>query len=109
MITAGIHFRLNEFDHNFFGIAEAEADVMDPQHKLLLQCTFRALEDAGVPMEGISGSRTGVYIGDHVKQLIRHSDTDTVSHKSDLHSTLKKKKKCQKKCHLTAMKTGLLV
>uniref|UniRef100_A0A3Q2YXV4 Phthiocerol/phenolphthiocerol synthesis polyketide synthase type I PpsD-like n=1 Tax=Hippocampus comes TaxID=109280 RepID=A0A3Q2YXV4_HIPCM len=54
---------LNEFDHNFFGIAEAEADVMDPQHKLLLQCTFRALEDAGVPMEGISGSRTGVYIG----------------------------------------------
>ncbi|XP_077364738.1 phenolphthiocerol/phthiocerol polyketide synthase subunit C-like [Festucalex cinctus] len=54
---------LNELDHHFFGIAEAEADVMDPQHKLLLQCTFRALEDAGVPMERISGSATGVYIG----------------------------------------------
>lgn len=37
---------------------------MDPQQKLLLQCTYRALEDAGVAMESISGSRTGVYIGD---------------------------------------------
>ncbi|XP_029935545.1 uncharacterized protein pks1 [Myripristis murdjan] len=53
----------NEFDHKFFGITEAEADFMDPQQKLLLQCTHRALEDAGVAMETISGSRTGVYIG----------------------------------------------
>ncbi|XP_076014020.1 mycolipanoate synthase [Genypterus blacodes] len=53
----------NEFDHKFFGIAEAEADFMDPQHKLLLQSTYRALEDAGIAMESISGSRTGVYIG----------------------------------------------
>lgn len=36
---------------------------MDPQQKLLLQCTYRALEDAGIAMESISGSRTGVYIG----------------------------------------------
>lgn len=36
---------------------------MDPQHKLLLQCAYRALEDAGTTMGSISGSRTGVYIG----------------------------------------------
>ncbi|XP_062336329.1 uncharacterized protein LOC134035347 [Osmerus eperlanus] len=53
----------NEFDHKFFGISEAEANFMDPQHKLLLQCAYRALEDAGIPMEKISGTRTGVYIG----------------------------------------------
>ncbi|XP_059183156.1 phthioceranic/hydroxyphthioceranic acid synthase [Centropristis striata] len=53
----------NEFDHKFFGITEAEADFMDPQQKLLLQCTYRALEDAGISMESISGSRAGVYIG----------------------------------------------
>lgn len=58
------YFRFNEFDHKFFGITEAEADFMDPQQKLLLQCTYRALEDAGIAMESISGSRTGVYIGD---------------------------------------------
>lgn len=36
---------------------------MDPQQKLLLQCAYRVLEDAGTAMESISGSRTGVYIG----------------------------------------------
>lgn len=56
-------FRLNMFDHRFFGITETEADLMDPQQKLLLQCTYRTLEDAGISMESISGSRTGVYIG----------------------------------------------
>uniref|UniRef100_A0A671MUP1 Phthiocerol/phenolphthiocerol synthesis polyketide synthase type I PpsD-like n=1 Tax=Sinocyclocheilus anshuiensis TaxID=1608454 RepID=A0A671MUP1_9TELE len=53
----------NEFDHKFFGISEAEADYMDPQQKLLLQCAYRALEDAGIPLEKVSGTRTGVYIG----------------------------------------------
>lgn len=37
---------------------------MDPQQKLLLNSTYRTLEDAGMSMESISGSRTGVYIGD---------------------------------------------
>lgn len=54
---------LNAFDHKFFGITEAESLSMDPQHKLLLQCTYRALEDAGIPMEKASGTRTGVYLG----------------------------------------------
>ncbi|XP_062377413.1 phenolphthiocerol/phthiocerol polyketide synthase subunit C-like [Sardina pilchardus] len=54
---------LNEFDQRFFGISDAEADQMDPQHKLLLQCSYRALEDAGIPMEKASGTRTGVFIG----------------------------------------------
>ncbi|XP_051573912.1 uncharacterized protein LOC127452493 [Myxocyprinus asiaticus] len=54
---------LNEFDHKFFGITEAELINMDPQHKLLLKCTYRALEDAGMPMEKASGTRTGVFLG----------------------------------------------
>nr|XP_055066754.1 probable polyketide synthase 16 [Misgurnus anguillicaudatus] len=54
---------LNEFDHKFFGITDAESTNMDPQHKLLLQCTYRALEDAGIPMEKASGTRTGVFLG----------------------------------------------
>lgn len=65
-----LYFRFNEFDHRFFGITEAEADFMDPQQKLLLQCTYRALEDAGMAMESISGSRTGVYMGDHYRSKI---------------------------------------
>ncbi|XP_051747345.1 uncharacterized protein LOC127511049 [Ctenopharyngodon idella] len=54
---------LNEFDNKFFGITDAESITMDPQHKLLLQCTYRALEDAGIPMEKASGTRTGVFLG----------------------------------------------
>ncbi|XP_061613836.1 uncharacterized protein pks1 [Phyllopteryx taeniolatus] len=73
---------VNEFDTNFFGMAEAEADVMDPQHKLLLQCTFRALEDAGIPMERISGSATGVYIGlmNRDYEMLRSHSPASISH-----------------------------
>lgn len=54
---------LNEFDNKFFSITDSETINMDPQHKLLLQCTYRALEDAGIPMEKASGTRTGVFLG----------------------------------------------
>ncbi|KAI3355406.1 hypothetical protein L3Q82_018245, partial [Scortum barcoo] len=73
---------LNEFDHKFFGITEAEADFMDPQQKLLLQCTYRALEDAGMAMESISGSRTGVYIGlmNSDYEMLRSNSPTTITH-----------------------------
>ncbi|XP_071342017.1 phthioceranic/hydroxyphthioceranic acid synthase-like [Trachinotus anak] len=76
------NFRLNEFDHKFFGITEAEADFMDPQQKLLLQCTYRALEDAGMAMENISGSRTGVYIGlmNRDYEMLRSNSATTITH-----------------------------
>ncbi|XP_034022467.1 phthioceranic/hydroxyphthioceranic acid synthase [Thalassophryne amazonica] len=72
----------NEFDHRFFGISEAEADFMDPQQKLLLHCTYRALEDAGVAMESISGSRTGVYIGimNRDYEMLRNNSASTITH-----------------------------
>ncbi|XP_038652388.1 highly reducing polyketide synthase 40-like [Scyliorhinus canicula] len=53
----------NEFDHKLFSINQTEANSMDPQQKLLLECTYKAFENAGMPMEDISGSRTGVFIG----------------------------------------------
>ncbi|XP_017261954.1 highly reducing polyketide synthase 40 [Kryptolebias marmoratus] len=72
----------NEFDHMFFGISEVEADSMDPQQKLLLQCTYWALEDAGVAMESISRSRTGVYIGlmNRDYEMIRNNNPDSITH-----------------------------
>ncbi|KAK5606153.1 hypothetical protein CRENBAI_026185 [Crenichthys baileyi] len=74
--------RFNEFDHTFFGVPEVEADFMDPQQKLLLQCTYRALEDAGISMERISGSRAGVYIGlmNRDYEMIRNNDPGTITH-----------------------------
>ncbi|XP_043926692.1 putative uncharacterized protein encoded by LINC00614 [Protopterus annectens] len=59
----------NEFDHKLFDISEAETERMDPQHKLLLECTYHALEDAGTPVENISGTKTGVFIGKSIPFL----------------------------------------
>ncbi|XP_072306536.1 phthioceranic/hydroxyphthioceranic acid synthase [Eucyclogobius newberryi] len=53
----------NEFDHRLFGISDSEVEQMDPQQKQLLQCVFRALENAGLPLEKASGTRTGVFFG----------------------------------------------
>ncbi|XP_053269054.1 uncharacterized protein LOC128426215 [Pleuronectes platessa] len=53
----------NDFDHKFFGISDSEVEQMDPQQKQLLQCVYRALENAGIPMEEASGTSTGVFLG----------------------------------------------
>ncbi|KAG9276475.1 hypothetical protein AMEX_G8790 [Astyanax mexicanus] len=72
----------NEFDHKFFGISEDEANFMDPQQKLLLHCSYRALEDSGIPMEKVSGSRTGVYIGlmNRDYETLLNNSPSTITH-----------------------------
>ncbi|KAE8852588.1 hypothetical protein PTNB73_10553 [Pyrenophora teres f. teres] len=52
-----------KFDANFFGINNAEANVLDPQMRLLLEVTYEALEGAGVTIESLQGTNTGCYVG----------------------------------------------
>ncbi|MFD0072384.1 type I polyketide synthase [Streptomyces sp. NPDC127166] len=52
-----------EFDADFFGISPREAVAMDPQHRLLLETAWEALERAGIPADSLHGSRTGAYMG----------------------------------------------
>ncbi|GME30265.1 uncharacterized protein K452DRAFT_301651 [Neofusicoccum parvum] len=54
---------LDEFDNEFFRISRKEAESMDPQQRLLLEVVYEALEDAGIPMEQMRGTRTAVYVG----------------------------------------------
>lgn len=54
---------LELFDPMAFGISPREAASLDPQQRLLLETAWEAFEDAGLPLESISGSSTGVFIG----------------------------------------------
>ena len=44
------------FDHDFFGISYGEADLMDPQLRMLHECSWEALECAGYNPETYQGS-----------------------------------------------------
>ena len=51
------------FDAPFFRITPREAQSMDPQQRLLLEVTWDAVADAGIPMDRLRGTNTGVFIG----------------------------------------------
>ncbi|TQE16284.1 hypothetical protein SipoB123_41850 [Streptomyces ipomoeae] len=54
---------IDAFDAAFFGLSKGEAAAMDPQHKLLLETGWEALERAGL-LTGRPGSgRVGVFVG----------------------------------------------
>ncbi|OBH78921.1 polyketide synthase, partial [Mycobacterium scrofulaceum] len=51
------------FDASFFGFGEREATAIDPQHRVLLETSWEAIEHAGIAPPSLSGSRTGVFVG----------------------------------------------
>ncbi len=61
--VGGFLTEVDQFDPMFFGISPREAEDIDPQHRLMLEASFNALEDGGQPMEKLRESRTGVYVG----------------------------------------------
>ncbi|WP_328615082.1 SDR family NAD(P)-dependent oxidoreductase [Amycolatopsis sp. NBC_00355] len=52
-----------DFDPEFFGIAPREAQLMDPQHRLLMLHTWKALEDAGYAADALAGTDLGIIVG----------------------------------------------
>ncbi|WP_064201988.1 non-ribosomal peptide synthetase [Brevibacillus brevis] len=61
---------VDQFDPLFFNISPLEAEIMDPQERLFLECVYETLEDAGYTRESLGssqgfgiGGNVGVYVG----------------------------------------------
>ncbi|WP_052410167.1 SDR family NAD(P)-dependent oxidoreductase [Paenibacillus durus] len=54
---------VDEFDPLFFNVSPREAEMMDPQERLFMQCVYETLEDAGYTRESLSPQAVGVYVG----------------------------------------------
>ena len=57
------------FDANFFGFTPREAEIMDPQHRFLLECVWEALENAGYDSEQFPG-RISLYAGSNISTYL---------------------------------------
>ena len=63
---------IDRFDAAFFGLSPRDAAIMDPQHRLFLECAWEALENAGWCAEEFAG-RIGVYAGSGMNTYLIHN------------------------------------
>ncbi len=63
MKWGGFVDNVDQFDAGFFEMSRRETEYVDPQHRLLLETTWHALEDAGISADSLRGSDSGVFIG----------------------------------------------
>jgi len=60
---AGFIDDVTGFDAPFFGLSKRETMLIDPQHRLLLETAWRAVEHSGTAPSALANTKTGVFIG----------------------------------------------
>ncbi|KAI8482482.1 hypothetical protein Bbelb_398020 [Branchiostoma belcheri] len=60
---AGFVDGFKDFDNRLFNISGQEASRMDPQQRWMLECSYKALENAGIPLKAVHNTDTGVFVG----------------------------------------------
>ncbi|MXX89418.1 MAG: SDR family NAD(P)-dependent oxidoreductase [Boseongicola sp. SB0665_bin_10] len=68
---------IDQFDARFFRISPVEAELLDPQQRMMLETSWQALEDAGMDPDRLKESLTGVYSGisnDEYRMLVTDSE-----------------------------------
>ncbi|PVH93633.1 mycocerosic acid synthase [Periconia macrospinosa] len=75
---------IKAFDAPFFSMTPAEAASLDPQQRMLLECVYTAMENAGYTMAEMNGTSTGVYAGafmwDYRQVLMKDVDVPMTYH-----------------------------
>lgn len=74
---------MTAFDAEFFGVKPVEAQAIDPQHRMLMETVYEAIESAGMTIDGLQSSDTGVFVGamcaDFGALQLRDMDSPTYS------------------------------
>lgn len=80
-LKGGFLSDVSTFDADLFGIGGREAQIMDPQQRILLEVAWEALEDAGLAAERLAGSDSGVYVGISTDDysVLQFGDPDAIS------------------------------
>jgi acyl transferase domain-containing protein/NADPH:quinone reductase-like Zn-dependent oxidoreductase/acyl carrier protein len=77
---AGFVDDVTGFDAPFFGMSTREVRMMDPQHRLLLETAWRAVEHSGTAPTDLANTNAGVFVG-----LATHDYLGMASDELDYH------------------------
>ncbi|MEM7586726.1 MAG: type I polyketide synthase, partial [Acidobacteriota bacterium] len=80
---ASVLHGIEDFDARFFGYTPLEVTIMDPQHRLFLECAWEVLEHGGydpgryeLPVGVFTGAKTNTYLFNVVAQRDRFPGLD---------------------------------
>ncbi|MDO5611888.1 MAG: beta-ketoacyl synthase N-terminal-like domain-containing protein [Paracoccus sp. (in: a-proteobacteria)] len=62
------------FDAGFFGYSPRDAELLDPQQRMFLECAWHALEDAATPRKGSVGVYAGASLSSHLLRAAGRAD-----------------------------------
>lgn len=65
---------VDRFDARFFAMTPREADILDPQQRILLECCWQALETGGHAAQD-AGTRIGVFTGSSASTYLRQVES----------------------------------